>query len=65
MDSNLTLPNGLALNDGDMATSWKRFKQRFNLYLVASGYAEKPEKIQCSLFLHLIGEDALDVYNTF
>ena len=65
MDSNLSLPGGLSLNDGDMAASWKKFKQRFGLYLVASGYATKDEEIQCSLFLHIIGEDALDVYNTF
>jgi hypothetical protein len=65
MDSNLTLPGGLSLNDGDMAVSWKKFKQRIELYMIASGYAEKEEKIKCSLFLHLIGEEALDVYNTF
>ena len=65
METNLTLPGGLPLNDGDMATSWKKFKQRFELYLIASGYATKEEKIKCSLFLHLIGEDALDVFNTF
>lgn len=48
-----------------MSDNWKKFKQRFELYMVASGLKDKDPEIQCSTLLHIIGEDALDIYNTF
>ena len=55
-----------ALNvTGDVAENWRRWKQRWNLYSTASGASEKPESTQCAIFLHMIGEDALSVYDTF
>ena len=51
--------------DGDLAENWKRFKQRFDLYLEATGASEKEDKTQACLFLHVIGDDALDIYNNF
>ena len=50
---------------GDIAGNWRRFKQRFNVYLIASGYSAKSDKVKASLFLHVIGEEALEVFNTF
>ena len=57
-------PKALLL-DSSVADNWKKFKQRFNLYLKASGNAEKDDKPKACLFLHVIGEDALEVYNNF
>ena len=31
----------------------------------ASGSMKKPEKQRVALFLHLIGEEAMEIYNTF
>ena len=50
---------------GNAAESWKRWRQRWDLYVKASGANEKAEDIQCALLLHMIGEDALRVYETF
>ena len=50
---------------GNIPANWLRWKQRWNLYLKASGSETKTGDIQCTLFLHLIGEDAPRIYNTF
>ncbi|CAB3978567.1 Hypothetical predicted protein [Paramuricea clavata] len=38
---------------------------RRNLYAKASGADEKDEGTQCAIFLHTIGEEALEIYDTF
>nr|XP_054606603.1 uncharacterized protein K02A2.6-like [Nothobranchius furzeri] len=50
---------------GNLAENWKRFKQRFNIYLTASGAGGDDEKLKAHILLHVIGEDALDIYNSF
>ena len=50
---------------GDVAEHWRRWKQRWALYSKASGASSKPEEVQCAIFLHMIGEEALGVYDTF
>ncbi len=60
----LKSPAPLCLS-GNVAENWKRFLQRLQLYLTATGSAAKDEKIQASIFLHVIGDEALEVYNTF
>ena len=32
---------------------------------LASGAAEKDQSVQCVTLLHMIGEESLDIYNTF
>ena len=48
-----------------MADNWKRFKQRFNLYMNAGEMSQKSEKMKSSLLLHVSGEEGLDVYNRY
>lgn len=51
---------------GNVSDSWKRFKQRFEIYLKASGKdEEKDEKKKVAMLLNLIGDEALEVFNTF
>lgn len=57
-------PSGLQMT-GNLAENWKRFKQRFELYLTAVNADSKPDKVKSSIFLHIIGEDALSIYNSF
>ncbi|KAJ8048052.1 hypothetical protein HOLleu_00217 [Holothuria leucospilota] len=57
-------PNELCL-EGNLSVNWKKFLQRYELYAVATGANEKNEEVQSSLFLHIIGEEALAIYNTF
>ena len=60
----LTPPSCMLLT-GNLADNWKRFKQRFNIYLAASGAGGDDDKLKASIFLHVIGEDVLDIYNSF
>ena len=57
-------PNILHL-EGNLAENWRKWEQQFNLFLVASGIGEKSAKVQASTLLHVIGENALEVYNNF
>lgn len=43
---------------------WKRFKQRFTLYLTVIGAAEKDSEQRAALFLTVAETDAIDVYNS-
>ncbi|PIK56894.1 hypothetical protein BSL78_06220 [Apostichopus japonicus] len=49
---------------GNVAKNWKRFKQRFMVYLEASDGLSKTDSTQTSIFLHIIGEEGLAIYNT-
>ncbi|KAJ8031349.1 hypothetical protein HOLleu_28054 [Holothuria leucospilota] len=57
-------PNGLCL-EGNLSVNWKKFLQRYELYALATGANEKNAEVQSSLFLHIIGKEALAIYNTF
>ncbi|KAJ0009566.1 hypothetical protein NQD34_001268 [Periophthalmus magnuspinnatus] len=57
-------PQNLSLH-GNLAENWRNWIQRFELFCTASGIAEKSEKVQCATFLHVAGEEAIKVSNTF
>ncbi|XP_067687858.1 uncharacterized protein [Haliotis asinina] len=57
-------PSPLLLT-GNLAENWRKFKQRFELFLTASDKDGKGDKVKSSIFLSTIGEDALELYNTF
>ncbi|XP_064463481.1 uncharacterized protein LOC135374453 [Ornithodoros turicata] len=56
-------PQGMCFK-GDIATEWKSFKQRFKLYLLATGGSKKSDAEKVALFLSLGGTALIDVYNT-
>ena len=56
-------PIGPLKLDGNTAENWRKWKLRWSLYPKASG-ADKQEETQC-VILHTIGEEALEVYETF
>ena len=46
--------------------NWKRFKQKWSNYELATGVTDKDDAIvQIAIFLTVIADEALDVYNTF
>ncbi len=51
--------------DDNTAENWRKWKLRWNLYAKASGVDKQEEETQCAIFLHTIGEEALEVYETF
>ena len=58
-------PIGPLRMDGNIAKNWRKWKQRWTLYAKASGVDAKDEGMQCAVFLHTIGDKALEVYDTF
>ena len=62
----LSLPAKLLLNiGGDNDREWKLFKQRFQLYLLASEKEKKDESVKVALLLTAGGSDLLEIYNSF
>ena len=57
-------PSALALT-GNLAENWRRFKQQFEIYEIASGLARKDGKVRAMTLLHVAGSETLEVYNTF
>jgi type I restriction-modification system DNA methylase subunit len=51
--------------EGNVAENWRRFKQKFEIYIVASGYEKKTKKEKTCILLNLAGEQAIETYNTF
>ncbi len=58
-------PPNILMSEGNLAENWRKWERQFKLFLVASGIGEKSAKVQASTLLHVIGENALEVYNTF
>ena len=58
------LPDTLSL-EGNLAENWRRWKQQFDIYLVASGKNDKSDEVKAATFLHLAGPEALELFNTF
>ena len=48
-----------------LAENWRRFKQKYDIFVVASGYEKMSNKEKCCMLLNLAGEQAIEVYNTF
>ena len=61
----LSIPEKLNLDGGNVADSWRKFRQRFNIYLHASGQSKKSNETKTCLFLHIAGDRAIEVYNSF
>ena len=60
----LNAPEPLQLQ-GNVAENFKKFKQSFEIFQVASGLESKANKIQSMTLLHVVGSDALEIHNTF
>ena len=57
-------PKQLSLT-GNVAENWRRWIQKFKLFLKATGGENKDSSVDVSKLLCLIGDEALEVYNTF
>ena len=58
-------PPTAMLFTGNLSENWKRFKQRLDLHLEVTDSSQKTEKVKTSIMLHVIGDEAIDIYNTF
>lgn len=57
-------PKPLSL-DGNVADNWKLFEQKFDNFLTVTELSKKSEETQVAVFLNLIGDDGLELFNTF
>ena len=51
--------------EGNLAENWRRFKQKFEIFIIASGFEKKSDKEKYCMFLNIAGEQAIELYNTF
>ena len=61
--NNIQPPPNLNLT-GNLQENWKRFKQRFELYLQAIEADEKSDEWKIALFLTVAGPESIKVFNT-
>ena len=64
MAESIRQPDELVLA-GNIAEYWRKFKQEFELYLVATGLDTKTSRQKIALLLHVARKQAIEVYNTF
>ena len=55
----------LNLSDGNIAVSWKRFRDQFEIVRIAKKYAEMEDDEQIANLLLLMGPDSVPIYNQF
>lgn len=58
-------PRSLEIHSGNLADNWRKFKQSYKIFMKASGKDEVTGEVKEAIFLKFIGEDALDIFNTF
>ena len=61
----LTPPEQLNLESGNLAENWRQWRQRFDIFSLATGLSEKSDKVQSATLLHVAGPTGLEIYNTF
>lgn len=57
-------PSAMTLT-GNVSENWHKWEQRFVLYMTAAELSKKSMTVQVAVLLHSLGEDALEIYNTF
>ena len=60
----LSIPQPLSFL-GDIAGNWRSFKQKWEFYAEASAIGTYSDKRKSCVLLHVIGEEAVKVYNNF
>ena len=63
--NSLPFPEKLNVKSNNVSQSWDIFKQVWSNYEIASGLYEKEQKQKIATFLMMIGQEALQIYNTF
>ena len=57
-------PGPLVL-DAQASENWRKFLMQFEIYLVAKGKDEKPDKLKVNMPLHCAGPEAIEEYSHF
>lgn len=51
--------------NGNLKENWRKWRYYFEIYCVASETDKKLENVKCAVLLHYIGEQCIEIYNTF
>ena len=51
--------------DAQAAENWRKFIMQFEIFLVAKGKDEKPDKLKVNLLLNCAGADAIEEFSHF
>ena len=62
IQSSLPLPPRLELS-GKVAESWKKWKQRWESFEIASRLVDQENKYRVATFITCVGDDAIEIYN--
>lgn len=65
MNNYIPTPKELLLSSGNISHQWKLFKQTWKNYETAIGLTDKPDTQRVATLLAVIGNEALELYNTF
>ena len=57
-------PEPLDLSGGNVSENWRKFKQKYTNYEIATGINTKESATRVATLLTVIGNDAIDVFNT-
>ena len=58
MESTFQRPGPLKLDASNLEEEWKFFIQKYNLFVLASGSANKTEQVRLAMLLNFVGDDA-------
>ena len=58
-------PEELKVNAGNPAHSWRKWKQKFEIYLKATGTSMRSDEIKVGLLLNYVGDQCLETYSNF
>ena len=58
-------PQPMASGMTSPATTWKKWRQRFETFLTAAGRQAARDEEKIALLLHAVGEEGVDVFSTF
>ncbi|XP_076666560.1 uncharacterized protein LOC143368070 [Andrena cerasifolii] len=50
---------------GNIADNYKKYKQRFEIYLTANDFQQKSDEIKVAMLLNTIGEEGIEIFNNF
>ncbi|KAJ8892151.1 hypothetical protein PR048_004731 [Dryococelus australis] len=54
----------LLLFTGYVAENYCKFKQKYGLYILASGSTKQSPEVQTAILLMIVGEERLEIFNT-
>ncbi|UYV84073.1 K02A2.6-like [Cordylochernes scorpioides] len=62
--NNLPPPSAFTIDQND-PNKWPKWRKKFENYIIASDFDSKTIQQQRAILLHIIGDSALEIYNTF